>query len=89
MEKAARPVARRAGTPPGPQRQEPKHRPCATPARESFILGTEAVRQIVFDPLLPDPLVDAGARQRFIDAVVRFDAAGQTIWKRFREENAA
>jgi hypothetical protein len=31
-------------------------------------------------------LVDADARRRFIDAVVRFDAAGQAIWKRFREE---
>lgn len=55
-------------------------------AREAFLLGNEAIRQLVFDPLLPAPLVDAGARRRFIDAVVRFDAAGQAIWKRFQEE---
>ncbi|GAA4409375.1 PaaX family transcriptional regulator C-terminal domain-containing protein [Quisquiliibacterium transsilvanicum] len=55
-------------------------------ARESFLLGNDAIRQLVFDPLLPSPLVDADARHRFIDAVVRFDAAGQSIWKRFREE---
>ena len=55
-------------------------------ARESFLLGNEAIRQLVFDPLLPAPLVDAEARHRFIDTVVRFDAAGQSIWKRFREE---
>jgi len=55
-------------------------------ARESFRLGNDAIRQLVFDPLLPAPLVDVGARHAFIDAVVRFDAAGQAIWKRFREE---
>lgn len=63
--------------------------PLADAARESFTLGHDAIHQLVFDPLLPAPLVDADARQRFIDAVVRFDAAGQAIWKRFREENAA
>lgn len=63
--------------------------PLADAARESFTLGHDAIHQLVFDPLLPAPLVDADVRQRFIDAVVRFDAAGQTIWKRFREENAA
>jgi len=57
-------------------------------AREAFQLGHDAIRQLVFDPLLPAPLVDAGARARFIDAVVRFDAAGHAIWQRFREENA-
>ena len=55
-------------------------------ARESFLLGNDAIRQLVFDPLLPSPLVDADERHRFIDAVVRFDAAGQSIWNRFREE---
>lgn len=55
-------------------------------ARESFLLGNDAIRQLVFDPLLPAPLVDADARHAFIDAVVRFDAAGQAIWNRFREE---
>jgi len=55
-------------------------------ARESFLLGNDAIRQLIFDPLLPSPLVDADARHRFIDAVIRFDVAGQSIWKRFREE---
>ncbi|HMR70321.1 MAG TPA: PaaX family transcriptional regulator C-terminal domain-containing protein, partial [Rubrivivax sp.] len=63
--------------------------PLADAARESFTLGHDAIHQLVFDPLLPAPLVDPGARQRFIDAVVRFDAAGQTIWNRFREETTA
>jgi len=52
-------------------------------ARESFLLGNAAIRELVFDPLLPPPLVDVEARRAFVDAVVRFDAAGQAIWKRF------
>src|SRR5690606_4769938 len=31
-------------------------------ARESFLLGGRAIRHIVFDPLLPAPLVDVQAR---------------------------
>jgi len=50
-------------------------------ARESFLLGNEAIRQLVFDPLLPAPLVDTDARQRFSEAVIAFDAAGHRIWR--------
>jgi phenylacetic acid degradation operon negative regulatory protein len=50
-------------------------------ARESFLLGNAAIRQLVFDPLLPAPLVDADARSAFIEAVQRFDNAGQRIWR--------
>lgn len=50
-------------------------------ARESFLLGNEAIRQLVFDPLLPAPLVDTGARQRFSETVLAFDAAGHRIWR--------
>jgi phenylacetic acid degradation operon negative regulatory protein len=56
-------------------------------ARESFLLGDEAIRQLVFDPLLPPPLVDEQARAAFVDAVIRFDAAGQAIWKSFLQED--
>lgn len=51
-------------------------------ARESFLLGNEAIRQLVFDPLLPSPLVDVAQRQAFFEAVKRFDAAGHAIWRR-------
>lgn len=57
--------------------------PLARAARESFVLGNDAIRRVVFDPLLPAPLVDAQARSRFISTVVRFDAAGRRIWRRF------
>lgn len=50
-------------------------------ARESYVLGNEAIRQLVFDPLLPDPLVDTQARRAFRQAVLDFDAAGHRIWQ--------
>lgn len=52
-------------------------------AREAFLLGHEAIRELVFDPLLPDPLVDVQARRAYTDAVLAFDAAGQALWQRF------
>lgn len=52
-------------------------------ARESFLIGHDAIRALVFDPLLPAPLVDVPARHAFVQAVLRFDAAGQAIWQRF------
>ncbi|HEY0878059.1 MAG TPA: PaaX family transcriptional regulator C-terminal domain-containing protein [Zeimonas sp.] len=52
-------------------------------ARESFVLGNDAIRQLVFDPLLPAPLVDVDARRAFVEAVRRFDAVGHSIWRRF------
>ncbi len=52
-------------------------------AREAFLLGGAAIRQVVYDPLLPDPLVDVEARRAFVEAVQRFDRAGRRIWQRF------
>lgn len=57
-------------------------------ARESLLLGSDAIRQLVFDPLLPAPLVDVRARRAFVEAVVRFDAAGHAIWERFLQGGA-
>jgi phenylacetic acid degradation operon negative regulatory protein len=50
-------------------------------ARQSFLLGDRAIRQLVFDPLLPEPLVDTEARREFIGTLRRFDAAGRAIWR--------
>ena len=51
-------------------------------ARESFLLGNDAIRQLVFDPLLPEPLVDISERSAFVAAVLEFDRAGRDIWSR-------
>jgi phenylacetic acid degradation operon negative regulatory protein len=50
-------------------------------ARESFLLGNKAIRQLVFDPLLPAPLVDVSERRSFVETVVRYDRAGRAIWR--------
>jgi phenylacetic acid degradation operon negative regulatory protein len=52
-------------------------------ARESFLLGSQAIRQIVYDPLLPPPLVDVDERRSFIAAVKEMDREGRRIWRRF------
>lgn len=52
-------------------------------ARHSFLLGGNAIRQIVFDPLLPGELVDVEARHSFFESVRRIDEEGHRIWKRF------
>jgi len=50
-------------------------------ARESFLLGGKAIREIVYDPLLPAPFVDIEARRAFVETVHRFDAFGKAIWR--------
>lgn len=52
-------------------------------ARESFLLGGQAIHQLVFDPLLPEPFVDSRERRAFIQAVHHFDETGRAIWNRF------
>ncbi len=58
-------------------------------AREAFSLGHDAIRSLVFDPLLPAPLVDVAARREFADTVARFDAAGHALWRRFFDAQQA
>lgn len=50
-------------------------------ARESFLLGSTAIRAIVFDPLLPAPLVDVDARRALVKTVKEFDQRGHAIWR--------
>lgn len=63
--------------------------PIEQAARESFFLGGAAIRQLLFDPLLPESMVDAALRQAFIDSVHAFDDAGRAIWKRFYDTLSA
>jgi phenylacetic acid degradation operon negative regulatory protein len=55
-------------------------------ARECYLLGDKAVRQLVFDPLLPAPLVDTAARAAFTDVVLEFDEVGRNLWRRVLTE---
>jgi phenylacetic acid degradation operon negative regulatory protein len=62
---------------------EVRAQPLEDAAREVFELGNQAIRQLVFDPWLPEPLVDAAARRRFVAAVLRHDDMGQSIWRQY------
>lgn len=49
-------------------------------ARESFFFGSDVLRMIMFDPRLPEPLVDVAARRSLVEAARRLDAAGRRVW---------
>ncbi len=55
-----------------------------TAARDAFILGNDAIRLLVFDPMLPAPLVDVDARRACADAVLAHEEAGRALWRRLR-----
>lgn len=56
---------------------------------ESFLVGGRAIRQIVFDPRLPDPLVPAGERRALVDTLLRYDRTGRARWAAFLREHGA
>jgi phenylacetic acid degradation operon negative regulatory protein len=47
---------------------------------ESFRLGGAAIGQLVLDPLLPEPLLDAGELAALIEAMRRYDRLGRRAW---------
>lgn len=53
----------------------------AVAAREAFVIGDAAIRTLVFDPLLPTPLVDVSARAAFTQTVLRYDRVGHAFWQ--------
>lgn len=56
-------------------------------AKESLIMGSSAIHQVVFDPLLPAPMVDVAERERFVKVVRQFDKVGKEIWLTLRQAN--
>lgn len=57
-----------------------------TPERamvESFLVGGRALRQLAFDPLLPEPIVAAAPRREFVDELRRYDQMGRAHWRSF------
>jgi phenylacetic acid degradation operon negative regulatory protein len=50
-------------------------------ARETFMIGSEVLHQLVFDPLLPEPLVDVAARRTLVETMLEFDAVGRRAWQ--------
>lgn len=58
-------------------------------ARECYLLGHEAIRQLVFDPLLPTPLVDVHERRAFAETVQVYDRVGHAIWRKLLAQFSA
>jgi phenylacetic acid degradation operon negative regulatory protein len=50
---------------------------------ESFLVGGRALRQLAFDPLLPEPIVPAAPRREFVDELRRYDRFGRAYWRSF------
>lgn len=57
-------------------------------ASAAFPLGRAAIRDVVLDPLLPDPLVDAALRQAFFDEARRFVRFGRSVWRQVLSDRA-
>lgn len=49
-------------------------------ARESFILGSAAIKHVIYDPFLPEEWINTAARTRFLKAVNEVDRTGIQIW---------
>lgn len=49
--------------------------------REAFLLGREAIRILVLDPLLPEPLVPAAERESLAAACAKYQDDGVEHWR--------
>lgn len=56
---------------------------------ESFLVGGEAIRRMVFDPLLPEPIVPSRERAALVEALSRYDRLGRERWRPFMKEFGA
>lgn len=51
--------------------------------KEAFEIGDSALHQLVFDPLLPSPLINESLRSEFAQLVKHYDDVGAYIWHQF------
>ena len=49
-------------------------------AADSLLLGRQAIRAIIRDPLLPEALCPSDALEQLIAAMVRYDRVGKRVW---------
>jgi phenylacetic acid degradation operon negative regulatory protein len=50
---------------------------------ESFLLGGRVIRELVLDPLLPEPLAPEAERRALVQAMRRYDRVGRRAWASF------
>jgi phenylacetic acid degradation operon negative regulatory protein len=53
---------------------------------ESFVLGGRVIRQLVLDPLLPEPIVPAAERTALAQEMNRYDKLGRAAWRELMRE---
>jgi phenylacetic acid degradation operon negative regulatory protein len=56
---------------------------------ESFLLGGRVIRELVLDPLLPEPLAPEAERRALVAAMRRYDRAGRRAWASFLARHGA
>jgi len=47
---------------------------------ESFLCGGRAIRRLVLDPLLPEPIAPAAPRRALVETMRRYDRLGRACW---------
>jgi phenylacetic acid degradation operon negative regulatory protein len=50
---------------------------------ETYLVGSEGVHTVVFDPMLPAPLVDVTTRRARLEALLAYDRLGRKLWGTF------
>jgi phenylacetic acid degradation operon negative regulatory protein len=56
---------------------------------ESFLLGGQAIRQIVFDPRLPEEMLPGAERRELVARMLDYDKAGRACWAPLMREAGA
>lgn len=57
--------------------------PLAEAAKASYLAGNRAIRHLVFDPLLPEPLLAVSERSALRELMLHYDNVGRAIWHKF------
>jgi len=57
--------------------------PRETALVQSFLLGGEAIRVLATDPLLPDEITQSAPRANLHALMLRYDAVGHRLWRRY------
>ncbi len=56
-------------------------------ARESMLIGRQAIPLMLTDPLLPEPFVDIALQQQFFSDVQRLDQVGHQLWHQLWQQS--
>ena len=56
---------------------------------ESFLLGGQAIRQIVFDPRLPEEMLPGAERRELVARMLDYDKSGRACWAPLMREAGA